>query len=129
VCYPNPDISPAADIGCQDELTFRTFPKYSSEEHFDAQRETPNMSRSNSYRANGIGHFDVAGPDITTLKDFYSAAFGWKVDVKGPGYAPIRTPDGSADGAMIESETPGITIGVVVPDLSRAIEAAESMVA
>jgi predicted enzyme related to lactoylglutathione lyase len=45
------------------------------------------MPISKSHVINGIGHFDVAGPDISVLGVFYSAVFGWAVEGKGPGYA------------------------------------------
>jgi len=46
------------------------------------------------FRTNAIGHFDVSGPDIEQLGNFYSAVFGWQVDLKGSGYAMLKTPDG-----------------------------------
>lgn len=73
----------------------------------------------------GIGHFDVAGPDIARLAPFYQAVFGWSVQPRGPGYAQIHTPDGSANGALVEQQQPAITLGVVVPDLATALAQAE----
>jgi predicted enzyme related to lactoylglutathione lyase len=79
---------------------------------------------SAGHTPNGIGHFDVAGPALAPLKGFYAGVFGWDVDVMGPGYALVRTPDGAVDGALVEAPDASITIGVVVPDLDRALEAA-----
>src|SRR5580658_6443241 len=81
--------------------------------------------QSTAHNTNGIGHFDIAGQDLSILGGFYAAVFGWKIDVKGPGYALSATPDGSANGALVESETSAITIGVIVPELSQAVEAAK----
>ena len=78
------------------------------------------MSTS-SHVANGIGHFDIAGPDLSSLSGFYSAVFGWKIDGKGPGYALVETPEGAVNGAIVESEAPALTLGVVVPDLEAAV--------
>ena len=69
----------------------------------------------------GIGHFDVAGPDIGTLAPFYASVFGWTVQPRGPGYAQLQTPAGSADGALVEQEQPAITLGIVVPNLAAAL--------
>ena len=75
---------------------------------------------------NGVAHFDVAGPDERLLHAFYADVFGWGITARGPGYALVETPPGSPDGAIVESEQASITIGVVVPDLETAIEAAEA---
>ena len=71
---------------------------------------------------NEIGHFDVAGPDIGALKPFYETVFGWRVELMGPGYAQVHTP--GVGGALVESPAASLTVGVVVPDLDRALEAA-----
>jgi predicted enzyme related to lactoylglutathione lyase len=54
---------------------------------------------------NGIGHFDIAGPDPEALHRF---------------------PAGAPDGAVLEADEKSITIGVVVPDLDRALADAEA---
>ncbi len=73
---------------------------------------------------NAIGHFDIAGPDADLLGVFYSNVFDWRVDAQGPGYALIDTPQGTPGAAITEAEEAAITIGVVVPDLGRAVAAA-----
>jgi hypothetical protein len=73
---------------------------------------------------NGVGHFDVAGPDIAALGHFYREVFGWQPDDKGPGYALLPTPEGSPGGALVESPEPSLTVGIVVPDLDAALERA-----
>ena len=74
--------------------------------------------------ANGIGHFDIAGPDIGPLKEFYAGLLGWRFSDRGPGYAMVETPEGGPNGALVESEGASLTLGVVVPDLDRALVAA-----
>ena len=74
---------------------------------------------------NAIGHFDIAGPNLSALRDFYSAVFRWSIEPQGDGYALVRTPDGSVDGALVEQQTASLTIGVVVPDLAEALRVAE----
>ena len=74
-----------------------------------------------AYPANSIGHFDIAGPDVGPLKQFYAALFGWQITDRGPGYAMIETPGHGPNGALVETETASLTLGVVVPDLDRAL--------
>ena len=74
--------------------------------------------------ANSIGHFDIAGPDIGPLKQFYAGLFGWQIVDRGPGYAMVETPGGGPNGALVETETASLILGVVVPDLDRALVAA-----
>lgn len=73
---------------------------------------------------NGIGHFDVAGPDITPLKRFYASVFGWESREMGPGYALLQTPDAAVGGALVEAPDASFIVGVVVADLDAALEAA-----
>ncbi len=75
---------------------------------------------------NGLGHFDIAGPQLSALAPFYQAVLGWTVEPRGPGYATLRTPDGSPNGALVEAEQAGITIGLVVPDLDQALAQAQA---
>ena len=74
---------------------------------------------------NGIGHFDVSGPDLGALKTFYGEVFAWQIDEKGPGYALVSTPAGGPNGALVEAETASFTVGIVVPDLDKALEGAK----
>ncbi len=78
------------------------------------------------YTAFGIGHFDVAGPDLERLAPFYAEVFGWQIAPRGPGYAQLQTPAGSPDGALVEQPDAAITIGIVVPDLAKALNQAEA---
>ncbi|MDG5487666.1 VOC family protein [Sphingomonas sp. BGYR3] len=70
---------------------------------------------------NGIGHFDICGPDIGALQDFYQGVFGWQIMQKGPGYALAGTPAGTANGALTEAEEAKVTIGIVVADIEAAL--------
>lgn len=73
---------------------------------------------------NGLGHFEVKGPDAGALQAFYGAVFGWGFDAKGPGYTLVRTPDGAVGGAIVEAEAAELAIGIVVPDIDAALIAA-----
>jgi predicted enzyme related to lactoylglutathione lyase len=79
-----------------------------------------------SHTPNGIAHFEVLGPDPDALHAFYAGVFSWQVDPQGPGYALVRTPDGSPDGAVTEAEQAGLTVGIVVDDLDAAVAAAKT---
>lgn len=68
-----------------------------------------------------VVHFDVFGPDEDALRRFYGDLLGWQVDAKGPGYALVRTPDGSPDGAIVAGEAAGLSLGVSVADLDAAV--------
>jgi predicted enzyme related to lactoylglutathione lyase len=74
-----------------------------------------------------IVHFDVLGGDESAQHRFYAELFGWSVDVKGPGYALIRTPEGGPDGALVDADSPGIALGVAVDDLAAAVERATAL--
>ena len=73
---------------------------------------------------NGIGHFDISGPDIASLSTFYANVFGWNVQSRGPGYSSVETPDGCANGAIVEADDCAFTVGIIVPDLDAAVSAA-----
>jgi predicted enzyme related to lactoylglutathione lyase len=79
---------------------------------------------ASTHIVNGIGHFDVAGPDLAPLQRFYAEVFGWTVEPMGPGYAQVHTPTGAPDGALVEAPEASLTIGVVVADLQHALDAA-----
>lgn len=78
------------------------------------------------YTAFAIGHFDVAGPDLARLGSFYAEVFGWQVAPRGPGYAQLQTPAGCPNGALVEQPDAAITLGIIVPDLARALAQAEA---
>ncbi len=84
-------------------------------------------ARRKVFAANGIGHFDIGGPDVGALGRFYAGVFGWSVNERGPGYASVETPAGTANGALVESDEPAFTVGVVVPSLDAALQAAVAL--
>lgn len=78
-----------------------------------------------SYASNQVCHFDIAGPDMEGLKTFYATVFGWTVESKGPGYSLVQTPVKGIGGAILDSETASLTVGVAVDDLDAAIRSAK----
>ena len=79
-----------------------------------------------THTPSGIGHFDIAGPDIAPLGKFYAALFGWDVTPRGPGYAMLATPEGGPNGALVETPEASLTLGIVVPDLAQVLKRAVS---
>lgn len=73
-----------------------------------------------------IIHFEIAGPDESTLHSFYRDLFGWPINSMGPGYALIETADGSPNGAIREAEAAELTIGIGVDDLDHSVREATS---
>lgn len=61
-----------------------------------------------------IVFFDIAGPDATQLKDFYSGVFGWGIDDKNA----IKT--GALDGTLRQDPAEKI-IYIGVPDIDAAL--------
>lgn len=74
--------------------------------------------------SNSVVHFEVAGPNESTLKDFYQEVLSWTLEPMGPGYTLLRTPPGSPDGAIREAEEPGLSVGVAVLDLDASLRKA-----
>jgi predicted enzyme related to lactoylglutathione lyase len=90
-----------------------------------AQIKEINVSQANkTFIPNSVGHFDVSGPDLGAIGQFYASVFDWKLDSRGPGYALLRTPTGTVGGALVESEAASLILGIVVPNLSKALEKA-----
>ena len=83
-------------------------------------------SQRERFIPNTIGHFEVAGPDVGALASFYGAVFGWNILARGPGYTSVETPPGCANGALIESDEPLLTVGIIVRDLEVALTAARA---
>jgi predicted enzyme related to lactoylglutathione lyase/DNA-binding transcriptional ArsR family regulator len=77
-----------------------------------------------SYIPYSLCHFDIAGPDLEALGTFYASVFKWSIDSRGPGYTLVQTPAGGPNGALVESDEPALTIGIVVPDLDRTLATA-----
>jgi predicted enzyme related to lactoylglutathione lyase len=73
---------------------------------------------------NAVAHFDIAGPDLDALADFYRSVLGWEPVPQGPGYTLLRTPADGPNGALNEADEPAVTIGVAVDELDQAVAAA-----
>ncbi|MEL6108984.1 MAG: VOC family protein [Planctomycetota bacterium] len=74
--------------------------------------------------ADPVVHFDVCGPELGPLAEFYAKLFAWKVS-SGEGYAQVDT--GSLRGGLAESETTSVTLGIQVDDLDAALARASQL--
>jgi predicted enzyme related to lactoylglutathione lyase len=74
-----------------------------------------------------IVHFDIAGADAAQLSSFYTGLFGWQADPRGPGYTLLNTPEGSANGAVVESPQTSLVMAIAVRDLNTALESAKRL--
>ncbi|MAE71820.1 MAG: glyoxalase [Gemmatimonadetes bacterium] len=52
----------------------------------------------------GIDYIEIAVTDMVESKRFYEAAFGWKFNDYGAGYAGIRKQGGEAGGLRLEAK-------------------------
>ena len=64
-----------------------------------------------------IVFFDIAGPDDTTLKNFYTSVFGWELDKAGQFSVPVTSP---IKGTIRKDPTEQ-RIYIGVPDVSAAL--------
>jgi predicted enzyme related to lactoylglutathione lyase len=80
------------------------------------------MQSTQRHVPNSVGHFDIAGPDAAVLGGFYGSVFGWELNPRGPGYVLLGTPGGTVNGAVVESQTPGLTLGIVVSSLEQSLK-------
>src|SRR4051812_33511685 len=95
-----------------------------------ARRPTPSRSPPSKERTsmgNPVTFFEIVGPDVQVLQDFYSKVFDWRLDSNPfPGYAYMTPGDTGATKAGLrqEKEAPAErVIYVSVPDVAAALEA------
>ena len=68
----------------------------------------PKEMTDDSHIHHGIDYIEISVTDMTESKRFYEAAFGWKFNDYGPGYAGIRKQGGEAGGLRLE---PKVSVG------------------
>ena len=80
--------------------------------------------------AHPVTHFEVLGKDGKKLQEFYSSAFGWKVDASNPMNYGIVEADGSGIGGGIAAGQDGeqrVTFYVEAADLKATLEKIEGL--
>ena len=77
----------------------------------------------NKVVASPIVFWDIAGPDHTKLRDFYSGVFGWTFDNDGRFNVPVSTPLGGA----IRSDPAEKRFYVGVSDVAESLSQIERL--
>ena len=80
--------------------------------------------------ADPVVHFEVVGKDAKKLQEFYTKAFGWKIDASNPmNYGMVEAVQGSIAGGV--GPSPGdethVTFYVQVDDLQAALDKIEKL--
>ena len=76
--------------------------------------------------ADRIVHFDISGPNLTPMTNFYTELFGWNVGDQNGGYAQVET-GGDLRGGLVEAEKSGVNFGIQVDDLEVALDRATKL--
>ena len=80
--------------------------------------------------AHPVTHFEVLGKDGKKLQDFYSSAFGWKIDAANPMNYGVVEADGSGIGGGIGPGQDGqqhVTFYVEAADLKATLAKIEGL--
>jgi predicted enzyme related to lactoylglutathione lyase len=76
--------------------------------------------------AHAVVHFEISGPDVSQLADFYGSLLGWNTRaVPGAGYTLVDTNAGSGiNGGIAESRngTPDVTFYIETDDMQAALD-------
>ncbi|MEV4702426.1 VOC family protein [Actinoplanes sp. NPDC049316] len=71
-----------------------------------------------------VVHWEIGGPDIAALREFYAKAFGWTITDAGPSYCLVDAADGGVGGGLMRTAgemPPYVTVYVQVEDLAGAL--------
>lgn len=81
--------------------------------------------------ANPVVHFEVLGKDGKKLQDFYSKAFGWKIDASNPmSYGIVDNAGQGINGGIAageDSQSNQVTVYIAVDDTDAYLKKVESM--
>lgn len=78
---------------------------------------------------NAVTHFEVVGKDGEALQQFYSQAFGWRMNEAVPGYAMAVTEADGINGGVGTGQggQNHVTFYVEVDDLQEALDKIEGL--
>ena len=65
------------------------------------------MSESAGPRHHSIDYVELSATDLVATKDFYTAAFGWRFNDYGPGYAGFVMPGGDSEAGGLNATGEG----------------------
>ena len=72
--------------------------------------------------AHGVVHFEIGGPDVGQLAEFYASLFGWSMS-SVPGYTVVDTRGGAGiNGGIAASPEPRVTFYIETDDLQFALD-------
>ena len=69
-------------------------------------------------------HWEIGGPDMPALREFYAKAFGWTITDVGPMYSLVQPTDGGLGAGLMQTAEymPAyVTVYVQVEDLAAAL--------
>lgn len=69
-----------------------------------------------------IVFFDIAGPDATKLKDFYSKVFGWEIAANNNVTVPANGPAPATLNGTFRQDPPGNLLYFGVADINATLE-------
>jgi uncharacterized protein len=76
--------------------------------------------------AHAVVHFEISGPDVGRLADFYASLLGWQMHpVPGAGYTLVDTSAGSGvNGGIADSQdaAPDVTFYIETDDMQAALD-------
>ena len=75
--------------------------------------------------AHPVVHWEIGGHDIAALREFYTKAFGWKIDDLSPGYALVEAVEGGVGGGLMQThdDMPSyVSVYIQVDDLDAALD-------
>ncbi|MEV0895374.1 VOC family protein [Actinoplanes sp. NPDC049802] len=73
---------------------------------------------------NSVVHWEIAGPDLAALRDFYAKAFDWTIDDAGEDYCLVRPAGDGLGGGLMQTRgemPPYLTVYIAVEDLTAAL--------
>jgi predicted enzyme related to lactoylglutathione lyase len=75
--------------------------------------------------AQPVGWFEIHSKNGQKAREFYSSLFGWQIDANNPmNYGMVAAAEGGIGGGIAESETPGVTVYINVPNVDEALKKA-----
>jgi hypothetical protein len=80
--------------------------------------------------AHPVIHFEVVGPDASSLQQYYRELFGWKIDTDNPiGYGMVSAEDRGIGGGVANNPdgVARVTFYVETDDLQASLDKAEQL--
>jgi uncharacterized protein len=75
--------------------------------------------------AHPVVHWEIGGPDLSGLQEFYAKAFGWTIGPVNSTYALVQAAEGGMGGGLMRTHgdiPPYVTVYIQVDDLNAALD-------